>query len=457
MFEGMKRVHFTGIGGIGVSALAKLCLARGMAVSGSDLNASAITADLARRGAKVAAGSGALPEKLDLLVYSPAVPETDPERAEAARRGTRQLSYPEALGEMSRQMKTVVVTGTNGKSTTAAMLGLILEAAGMDPTVIVGSLVPGFPDGNLRAGGGKLFVVEGCEYRANVLNLHPSAVVLTNVEEDHLDYFRDIGHIRDTFQQLIDACPGAVAWNADDPNSRLLKVKDGVSYAMDAAADVNGENRRVEAGAQSVDVRRHGVKFGSFTLRVPGAFNAMNALAATAMAMELGVPFETCARTLEAFRGIWRRFERVGDLVIPPLKGGTEGGLVPVISDYGHHPTAIRGTIEAAREFFPGRRVVLCFQPHQHSRTLELKDDFIAALQGADAVVIPEIYGVAGRTEEEAKLISSKDLAAGVPGAAYAKDLAEAEALVRGLVRDGDVLLVQGAGDVDGLARRLVR
>lgn len=446
MFEGMKRVHFVGIGGIGVSALAKLCLARGIQVSGSDLHESAMTRDFARRGVKVTIGSASLPDTPDLLVYSPAVPETDAERVEAARRGVRQLSYPEALGELSRSMKTVVVTGTNGKSTTTAMLGLILEAAGMDPTVIVGSLVPGFPLGNLRVGKSDLFVVEGCEYRANVLNLHPSAVVLTNVEEDHLDYFRDIDHIRATFQQLIDACPGAVAWNADDPHSRMLKVKDGVSYALEAEADVKGENRRMQAGAQSIDVRRHGVKFGSFTLRVPGAFNAMNALAATAMAMELGVPFTTCARTLEAFGGIWRRFERVGKFQ------GAE-----VISDYGHHPTAIRGTLEAVREFFPGRRVVLCFQPHQHSRTLELKDDFIAVLQGADAIVIPEIYGVAGRTEEEAKLISSKDLVAGVPGARYAKDLDEAGEILSGLVREGDVLIIQGAGDVDDLARRLVR
>lgn len=445
MFEGMKRVHFVGIGGIGVSALAKLCLARGIAVSGSDLRSSAVTEDLARRGAKVSVGS-LLPEDADLLVYSPAVPESDPERVEAARRGVRQLSYPEALGELSRSMRTVVVTGTNGKSTTTAMLGLILEAAGMDPTVIVGSLVPGFPLGNLRVGNSGLFVVEGCEYRANVLNLHPSAVVLTSVEEDHLDYFRDIDHIRATFQQLVDSCPGAVAWNADDAQSRLLKVRDGVSYALEAEADVKGEDRRVQAGAQSVDVRRHGVKFGSFTLRVPGAFNAMNALAATAMAMELGVPFETCARTLESFRGIWRRFERVGT-----WKGAD------VISDYGHHPTAIRATLEAAREFFPGRRVVLCFQPHQHSRTLELKDDFIAALRLADAAVIPEIYGVAGRTEEEANLVSSKDLVAGVPGAIFAKDLDEAERALGGIVREGDVLIVQGAGDVDDLARKLAR
>lgn len=454
MFEGMKRVHFVGIGGIGVSAIAKLCLSRGIRVSGSDVHASAITEDLVRRGASVVTGTGTRPalDGVDLFVYSPAVPETDPERVEAKRRGIRQMSYPEALGELSRTTKTVVVTGTNGKSTTTAMLGLILEAAGMDPTVIVGSLVPGFPDGNLRVGAHDLLVVEGCESQANVLNLSPEAAVLTNVEEDHLDYYRDIDHIRDTFQAFVAKATGPVVWNADDPQSRRLKLKDGMSYAMEAEADVKGANRQVEAGEQAVEVMRHGVKIGSLTLRVPGAFNVMNALAATTMALELGVPFETCRKVLEGFAGIWRRFERVGSF------HGAE-----VISDYGHHPTAIRATIAAAREFFPGRRIVLCFQPHQHSRTLELKGDFIAALPEADVVVVPEIYGVSGRTGEEAKRISSRDLVNGIKKAhpdqdvRYAKDLDEAQRTLGEIVKRGDVVIMQGAGDVDDLARRIAR
>ncbi|OGL66397.1 UDP-N-acetylmuramate--L-alanine ligase [Candidatus Uhrbacteria bacterium RIFCSPHIGHO2_01_FULL_63_20] len=448
MFEGLKRAHFVGIGGIGMSAAAKFLAARGVAVTGSDMKTSAIADALAARGVSVSIGQSALnvPEDAGLIVYSSAVPETNPERVRAKELGVPERSYPEFLGEISKAKRTIVVTGTNGKSTTTAMLGLILEAAGMDPTVIVGSLVPGFPDGNLRVGKGEWFVVEGCEYRANVLNLDPEAIVFTNIEEDHLDYFKDIDHIRQVFQSFADKAKGKgpVAWNADDPQSSTLTLDKGVSYAMEASADINGGNRRVENGKQMIDVVRRGSSLGRLVLSVPGKFNAMNALAASAMAMELGVSFDVCAKTLAAFTGIWRRFERVGTFQ------GAE-----VISDYGHHPTAIRGTIEAAREFFPGRRVVLCFQPHQHSRTLELKDEFIAALKDADVAVVPEIYGVTGRTEEEAKLISSQDLVDGVKGSVYAKDLGEAQTILSGVVRDGDVLIIQGAGDVDELARTL--
>jgi UDP-N-acetylmuramate--alanine ligase len=449
MFDGLKRAHFVGIGGIGMSAAAKYLADLGVVVSGSDRKRSALTDALVARGIAVSIGSSAsnVPADAQLVVYSSAVPDTDAERARAAELGVKQRSYPELLGEISKTKRTAVVTGTNGKSTTTAMLGLILEAAGMDPTVIVGSLVPGFPEGNLRLGKSEWFVVEGCEYRGNVLNLHPESVVLTNIEEDHLDYFRDIERIFETFQKFVDKAEGKgpVVWNADDPQSTRLELSHGVSYAIDGAADVSGVDRETAPGSQAATVVRRGEILGQLRLKIPGAFNVSNALAATAMAMELGVPFDVCQKTLADFGGIWRRFERVGR-----FQGAD------VISDYGHHPTAIRGTVAAAREFFPGRRIVLCFQPHQHSRTLELKDAFIEALQDADAVLIPEIYGVTGRTEEEATMISSHDLVAGVKGAAYAKDLDEAQAKLAGIVKEGDVLIVQGAGDVDELARRMV-
>jgi UDP-N-acetylmuramate--alanine ligase len=420
-------IHFIGTGGIGISAAAKWCLAKGKMVSGSDLHSSIITDDLVRRGMIFRSGHAVanVPDNASLVVYSSAIPETNIERARATELGVPQWSYPEFLGAMSKEYSTIVVSGTNGKSTTTAMLGLILEAAGYDPTVIVGSLVPSFGLGNLRVGSGRFLVVEGCEYRANMLHLHPEMIVLTNVEEDHLDFYRDLDHIRETFQTFVDKlrAKGIVVWNKDDPESNRLAIDHGISYGFGNGADYDGEKI-------------------AFNLMVPGRFNRMNALAATAAAMELGVPLETCKRTLEAFPGIWRRFERVGTW------RGAE-----VVSDYGHHPTAIRGTIEAAREFFPGCRIVLCFQPHQHSRTTELFDEFVAALGTADAVVIPEIYAVAGRTEGET--VSSKDLASKIPGARYAADLVDAESVLCDIVKDGDVLIIQGAGDVDDLARKL--
>jgi UDP-N-acetylmuramate--alanine ligase len=438
MLEGIRRVHFVGVGGIGVSAAAKWCLAKGKTVSGSDLRADAQTEALVRLGMRFFSGhaAGNVPNDVQLLVYSPAVPETNVERTRAAELGVPQQSYPEFLGALSKEYSTIVVSGTNGKSTTTALLGLMLEAAGYDPTVIVGSLVPSFEHGNLRMGGGRFFVVEGCEYRAHMLLLHPEMIVLTNVEEDHLDYYRDIDHIRETFQTFVGGLRGRgmVVTNADDAQSCRLEVDNRVTYGY-------------KAGSYNVD--SHPLR-----LQIPGRFNVMNALAATAAAMELGVPFETCRRVAESFPGIWRRFERVGTW------RGAE-----VISDYGHHPTAVRGTVEAARELFPGRRVVLCFQPHQHSRTKEMIDGFAEAVATADAAVIPEIYAVAGRTEGEG--VSSADLvekARGIVGTTaprgahvveYAKDLDDAESILRDMVRPGDVLVVQGAGDVDALARRL--
>ncbi len=427
MLEDIQQIHFIGVGGIGVSAVAKWCLAQGKTVTGSDTQSSVITKDLDRRGIKIFLGHASEQIRADvqLVVYSPAVPESNVERVRAKELGMSTWSYPEFLGTMSREYSTIVVSGTNGKSTTTAMLGLILEAAGYDPTVIVGSLVSGWKEGNLRVGGGRFFVVEGCEYKAAMLELNPEMIVLTNIEEDHLDYYRDLDHIRETFQLFADKLKGKgmIILNADDPESQKLVTGHQATFGFDTG---------------SYNTHTH-----ELHLKIPGRFNQMNALAAMASAMELGVPFETCKRVLESFKGIWRRFERVG-----VWRG------VDVISDYGHHPTAIRGTIEAAREFFPGRRIVLCFQPHQHARTLSLLTELVEALKGSDVLVIPEIYSVEGRTEDQK--ISSRDLVSKISDSHYAADLAEAERILNRLIQPDDVLIIQGAGDVDDLARRIV-
>lgn len=442
MIEEIQTIHFVGIGGIGVSAAAKWCLARGKIVSGSDRASSAITDDLVRLGAKVSIGHDAanVPAGVQLVVYSPAIVETNVERARGSELGARELSYPQFLGEMSKGYSTIAVSGTNGKSTTTAMLALMLEAAGYDPTVIVGSLVPSFPLGNLRVGNGRFLVVEACEYRANMLEIHPEMIVLTNIEADHLDFYRDVDHIRETFQTFVDKLKGKglTVWNEDDAQSNRLIVDRGVTYGFDGSSDYVGLSRATADGIQTVETNQ-----GILKLKIPGAYNAMNALAATSAAMELGVPFETCARVLSTFTGIWRRFERVGQF------NGAE-----IVSDYGHHPTAIKATVEAAREFFPGRRIVLCFQPHQHSRTHELFDEFVESIATADEIVIAEIYGVAGRTE--GKAVSSRDLVAKIEGARYASSPEDAERMLRDIVRDGDIVIVQGAGDIDAVARKLV-
>jgi len=451
MFQTYKHVHFVGIGGIGMSALAKWFLQEGVAVSGSDVHLSTITHDLETRGAKIYSGHADtnLAESIDLLIYSPAVLETNLERVEARERGIPEQTNFEVLGELSKLFSTIVVSGTNGKSTTTAMLGLMLEAAGYDPTVLVGSLVPGFKHGNFRHGGGRFFVVEGCEYRANMLHFTPEMIVLTNIEEDHLDYYRDLVHIQQTFQTFVDKLKGQgmVVVNADDAGSAVLKVNRPIAYGSDRSYRTNTTyvftERKTAMGSQTVQTN-----VGELELQIPGEFNVYNALAAMSAAMELGVPFVTCRRVLKDFSGIWRRFERVG-----VWKGAD------IISDYGHHPSSIKQTIEAAREFFPSRRIVLCYQPHQHDRTKKLFEEFVEVLPLADHLVLAEIYDVAGRNEEHN--VSSRDLVEAIskndPGkdVHYAQDLSAAESHLREMVQPGDVVLVMGAGDIDEVARRL--
>ncbi|HAU65748.1 MAG: UDP-N-acetylmuramate-L-alanine ligase [Candidatus Uhrbacteria bacterium GW2011_GWF2_39_13] len=456
MFQSYRHVHFVGIAGIGMSALAKWFLHEGIKVSGSDLSINATTQDLRKRGVTFFSGHAVsnIAEDIDLLIYTSAIPEHNIERQHAQERGISQKSYFETLGEISKSFSTIVITGTNGKSTTTAILGLLLEAAGYDPTVLVGSLVPGFKDGNLRLGKGRFFVVEGCEYRANMMNLDPEMIVLTNIEEDHLDYYRDLNHIQQTFQAFVDKLQGKgmVVYNAMDPGTAALHFSRSVGYGFEKETDYFARQRTVSQGAQQVSVYRHETDelyLGDLKLQIPGEFNVMNALAAISAAMELGIPFETCCRVLEQFKGIWRRFERVG------VWRGAD-----VISDYGHHPTAIAQTVQAAREFFPGRRILLCYQPHQHDRTKKLFDEFVETLALADHVIVVEIYDVAGRNEEHN--VSSNDLVLAIKkkdsakDIMYAEDFVAAENLLCDVVQSNDVLLIMGAGDIDSLARKLV-
>lgn len=453
MLQTAKKPHFIGIGGIGISAMVKFLARRGATITGSDLAESSVTKDLVFDGQQVFIGHAAenVPNDCDLIIYSPAVPSDNPERVVARERGIPEISYPEALGELSKEFRTIAVAGTNGKSTTAAMLGLILEEAGFDPTVIVGTKVPSFKHGNLRIGKtGSWFVVEACEYREHFLNLYSEFAVITNIEEDHLDYFRDLDHIRATFQKFVDRVPeiGQVVFNADDVTCQSLIYKNSVSFGEN-----NGEYRAINRisglGQQIFELWLDNNNLGNIVLQVPGKFNVMNATAAAVTALVIGAPFGAVQAGLEKFFGVWRRFERVGTFQ------GAE-----VISDYGHHPTSIRGTLEAAREFFPDRRLVLCFQPHQHERTKSLFNDFVKVLAGADVLILPEIFKAAGRTEETN--ISSRDLAAAIKEGfptkevVFASDLSAAEQLLNTVVQENDILIIQGAGDIDNLARKIV-
>jgi len=443
----IKKVYISGIGGIGVSALARYFYNRGVEVVGSDAVRSEITDQLEKMGIRVYSEQKAenVTYACDLFIYSAAVPVDNPERIKAKELNLVQKSYVEMLGELSRLYDTIAVSGTNGKSTTTAMIAGILLDAQKDPTVIVGSQYEKL-DSNFHFGHSNLFVVEACEYRAHMLLLKPKCIVLTNIEEDHLDFYKDINHIVQTFQQYISSLKNTddlLIMNNDDINSRNLVLPRCrvVRYGFIPGADVVAGRVRKEAGKQIFEVVYYGHSIGEFELQIPGDFNIYNALAAISYCLSLDIPVGVIRESLKNYRGIWRRFEVV------------KNDEITVVSDYAHHPTAIAGTIEAAKEFFPGRRLVVVFQPHQHDRTKKLFSDFVKSFDKVDLVVLSEIFDVRGREEKNVD-VSSKDLALAiveddpVKEVHYEASLPDTLNKVNTLVRKEDVVLVMGAGDI---------
>lgn len=426
--DSYRHVHCIGAGGIGISGVMKFLFAKGISVSGSDAKRSMITDGLIDLGIAVSIGHDVLniPSNTDLIVYTEAATLENAERVAALERAIPQMGHFDFLGELSKDYRTICITGTNGKSTTTAMTGKIFIDAGLDPTVFVGSIVPGWKYGNVAVGASDILIIEGDEYKQKMVKLWPETTVITNIEEDHLDVYRDINHIVATFQELIDKTKGKTFANSNDANSKKLI---GASILQFDASAI-GETR----------------------LTMPGSFNRMNASAAAIVALEYGIDLTVASRSLETFPGIWRRFEMVGEF------NGAQ-----IISDYGHHPSAIKGTLEGAREFFPSSRIVLLFEPHQHNRTKELFSDFTESFGGADVLILSEIYGVLGRTDSVDAAVSSKTLLDAAMKSShppkeghYAKDLVEAEAMLRSMIKEDDVVIVMGAGDVDGVARNLV-
>jgi UDP-N-acetylmuramate--alanine ligase len=461
--ESFSRVHCVGIGGIGVSGVARFCKARGKSVSGSDVAQSDVTDALAKESIEVHIGQSDaswIPQSCDLLVYSEAVSDSAPERAEAAARGIRQLGHFGFIGELSKDFRTICITGTNGKSTTTAMTGKIFEAAQKDPTVFVGSLVPGWPLGNVRVGESDILIVEGDEYKKKMLALHPEVTLITNIEADHLDVYKDLADIEGAFHQLCEQTTRLIFLHPMDVHRGIVCGREDASAHTFGNALLQSK-RITRPGEQSLMLREQVFSWlplvtrfgGELRLKVPGEFNMMNALGAMAIGEAFGIDLSTMQKVLADFTGIWRRFERVGDF---------QG--VPVISDYAHHPTAIKGTLRAAKEFFPGKRIVALFEPHQHSRTKELFNDFVTSFEDADVLILSEVYGVAGRTEEKDQ-VSSNDILHSIEEEYlnderpkyFAKDLTEAEKILREVIQENDAVLIMGAGNVDRVARNLIQ
>ena len=443
-----KKIYFCGIGGIGMSALAQLLNKEGKTVFGSDLVSSTIIKNLKKQNIKVTIqqSGSVLAKDTDLLIYSSAVPAHHPERQKAKILGIASLSYFEALGQYSQQFeKVIAISGTHGKSTTTAMIASVLIAAKLDPTVIVGSIMKELKS-NARAGQKKYLVVEACEHQEHMLQLHPHMIILTNIEEDHLDYYHNLDHIVMAFQKYINHLPadGILIKNNDDSESRDLGCDCRlVTYGLENTAEYTATE------VCTLKKQQHFVSLGSeFILNIPGRFNVANAMACIAACRVLGIKDSVMQITLAKFRGIWRRFEAIGK-----YRGAT------VISDYAHHPTAIHSTIRAAREFYPKQRIVLVFQPHQRSRTQKLFDKFVNCFTEADFVIIQEIYDVAGREDQKIR-ISSQDLVKAIEKkgkyAFYTKTVTQTRHKIDEVLDKNDVLLIMGAGDIYKLGEKLV-
>lgn len=458
MLKNYTKIHFIGIGGIGMSAVAKLCLKFGKRVSGSDVAGSEIISDLKKIGAEIflCHNESNLKNGADLVVYSPAVPRDNPELLKAANLKIPLKSYPEILGAVMEEFKEkIAVSGTNGKTTTTFLAGLILEKAGFDPTVIVGGKAREW-GGNLKTGKLKeYFIAEACEYKRSMLNLNPKIIILTNIYEDHLDYYKDIEDIKSAFIEYIKKLPqdGLLIYNTDDQVSKEIADSFEIpklSYAINSDADLKAVNIVQESGKQSFDLMWKRNIIAGFQIFIPGIFNIENSMAASLLALKFGVDAEIIKEALKNFRGTWRRFEKIGEV-----------GKTIIISDYAHHPAAIKETLEGAKNFYPGKKILAIFQPHQKDRTIKLFNEFVDSISYADEAIISEIYSVEGRNEA-GREISSKDIVSAVREkyksfpVSYSKNPEDAENLILEKISDFDIVLIMGAGDIYKVADNLI-
>lgn len=433
--EKVKKPYFIGIGGIGISAIARMFLLERKRVSGSDRADSLVIKELREAGAKIFLDQKAenIPDGTDLVIYTIAIPEDNQEFMKAKELGIPMLTYPQALGLVSSQKYTIAVSGTHGKTTTTAMLAKIFIDAGLEPTVVVGSLLldqkSNFIASStpLGAGSHQYFITEACEYKRSFLNLEPKAVIITNIDADHLDYYKDLADIQSAFTELVAKIP-ADGFLICDPGDK--NVKPILARVQCRVVDYTQEN------------------IGGLVLKQPGEHNIKDAKAALALAKTQGVSPSTALGALNKFSGTWRRFE---------YKGETKEGF-KVYDDYAHHPAEIAATLSGARQLLlPGKKLIVAFQPHLFSRTKQLLPEFAASLAEADLVVMPDIYPA---REIDDGTISSKDVIDLIQKknkpAFYAPTFSEVEDLIKEKAEAGDMVITMGAGDVYQIASDLI-
>ena len=445
MLKGVTHIHFQGVGGIGMSALALLLHHRGYRVSGCDAVDSELIQDLRSRGLEIEIGHAtAHLHDVDLLVYTSAVPEDHPERKSARQRNIPEIRRAELLGEVSSEFHyTIAVAGTHGKTTTTGMLGMVLTAAELDPTVFVGGVLPDFGS-NLRLGSSDYLAVEADEFDRSFLTLAPAAAIVTAIEADHLDIYENLADIRDTFSQFLSQVSpdGPLILCTDDENLAAFHSQypeQSHGYGVSVEADYCILDLISEAGKCEFRIRHNAEDLGVFTLNVPGEHNVLNATAVVALMHQLGFGLGPVRDGLAAFRGVERRFQDMG----------TRQGIL-FVDDYAHHPTEVAATLEAARSGWPDARIIVVFQPHLYSRTRDFARDFALALQGADLAVLAGIYPAREEPIEgvTSQLIVDEALRAGWQEPHYIEEMEQIPAELSSLMQPGDMLITMGAGDI---------
>lgn len=443
MFRGIQKIHFTGIGGIGMSGIAELLINLGCRVSGSDLKQSPVIDNLRRLGGEIRIGHSADNVRdAGVVVVSSAVRADNPEVVEARRLQIPVIPRAEMLAELMRLKYSVAIAGAHGKTTTTSMVATVLVAGGLDPTAVIGGRLNAFGS-NAKLGAGDFLVAEADESDGSFLRLSPTIAVITNIDREHLDHYADLDEIRSAFTTFANKVPfyGAAVLCLDDPNvqSILPKIERRVvTYGFSSQADVAASHIEVHGFGSSFHIRYKGNPLGTLHLRIPGRHGALNALAAVATALELDIPFEKTAAALAGFQNADRRFQVKGE------KGG-----VLVVDDYGHHPTEIAATLGAARRSCE-RRIVAVFQPHRYSRTQALEEDFARAFNDADILIALPIYaaGEEAIAGVDAERLVERIKQSGHRNVVYAPDFDAAQAILRDRVEDGDLVLTLGAGDV---------
>jgi UDP-N-acetylmuramate--alanine ligase len=446
MLGKIRRIHFVGIGGIGMSGIAEVLLNLGFTVSGSDLKATPVTERLAKLGARVFGGHAASNLRdAQVVVISSAIPPDNLEVQEAQRLQIPVIPRAEMLAELMRLKFCVAVAGAHGKTTVTSMIAVMLTQAGLDPTAVIGGRLDVFAS-SARLGKGELMVVEADESDRSFLYLLPSIAVVTNIDREHLDHYRDLNEIASAFLSFVNKVPfyGAVVACADAPwGGRFRELfpqlrRRVVTYGLDPGADVQGSSIRLQPQGSCFEVEARAKHVGSFAIRVPGRHNVQNALAAVAVGLELDLSAEEIRRGLDCFQGVDRRFQ---------IKGEFEG--ITIVDDYGHHPTEIRATLEAAR-LWGAKRVIAIFQPHRYTRTLFLMDDFANSFQATDRVYVLDVYPA---SEKPIPGVTSQRLVERMAelGFERARYAPSEQAVIQGVLEDlrpGDMILTVGAGSV---------